>query len=145
MTEHEKPAANSGTLYIGQTHELKKWLPWLRSFYKDNGMDFRDLRKHVMTEFSFNLPGRDFRTLLDYYIHTRYYENLQVLCRVANDDRYDGLTCRDENSRYCDPASSADYTYPTMTQHPMAAFKGHRVPRFGFLSHDDLESRLRAL
>jgi hypothetical protein len=142
MTDCKKPEASSGTLYIGQTYELKKWMPWLRSFYAENGMNFRDLRKHVLTEFSFLLPGYDFRTLLDWYIHTRYYENLQVLCCVANDDKYNGLTCRDENSRYCDPASSADYTYPTMTQHPMAAFKGHRVTKFGYLPHDALVDRL---
>lgn len=143
MSDNTRHAANSDVLMIGQPKTLKQAIAWLRQYYAWKGLNFRDLRRHVIEEFPISRQTHSFRELLDWYYFHRYYGSLEEVCHVTNDNDYQCPFLANENvSQRSSNFPSAELVFPTMTQHPMAAFKGHRVTKFGYLPHDALVDRL---
>lgn len=141
MDETVKNKANSGVLYIGALETFRGYYDWLKWFYAHKGYRFCDVRKHILTRYDHMVNDFTFKELFEWYSYQMSLRYREEVCGVVNDNDAQGACCAAPyvGGKFC---SELSHIYPKVKTHPMAAFRNHRITKFGYIPIEDLVLRL---
>lgn len=145
MEQNNEMAVSSGIFHIGANSKALKSFrdhyEWLKWYYSHKGFRFSDVRKHVLARYDFVVEKYPFKDLFQWYTYHMQMHYRNEICRVVNDNDYFSYCCAATRIPLNSEALPR-HLYPLLKSHPMSAFLGHRIAKFGYFSMRNLADRL---